>query len=224
MSEMSESPARVSCLLIPGAVQIAPALSCYIMRIHRASSFFFLRCILLHFPEPDQSSFFCCTFLVISALSCDSGRLFFCVHFRTVSRSSCLIFYVGILWHFLVVNRPFLCAIFCKFSPLPRRFALPDRLLPRMPYIPDHTAFHGFLTASGPDKTDHRPHHPPPEGGQGQQAPGSGQRLYRQNDGFDRFYTAKHSGFLRFFYHIWQNTGEIQRLILKIRQRDDQSL
>ena len=76
--------------------------------------------------------------------------------------------------------------------------SFPDRLLPRMPYIPDHTAFHGFLTASGPDKTDHRPRHPPPEGGQGQQTPGSGQRLYRQNDGFDRFCTAKHSGFLRF--------------------------
>ncbi len=121
MSEMSESPARVSCLLIPGAVQIAPALSCYIMRIHRASSFFFLRCILLHFPEPDQSSFFCCTFLVISALSCDSGRLFFCVHFRAfyaVSHCSLSahVFLCTFSYSFPEFMSHFLCWHFVAFS------------------------------------------------------------------------------------------------------------
>ena len=106
----------------------------------------------------------------------------------------------------------FLCASFCNFS-LFTRCSGPS-LIACCPECPIYqitrlfTAFHGFLTASEPDKTDHRPRHPPPEGGQEQQAPGSGQRLYRQNDGFDRFCTAKHSGFLRFSRCILQKVIE----------------
>ena len=121
------------------------------------------------------------------------------------------LFYVGILWHFLVVNRLFLCASFCKFSLIrsPAYIVFINCLLPRMLCIPDHMVSRRFLAASEPDKTDHRPHHPPPEGGQGQQAPGSGQYLYRQNDGFDRFCTAKHSGFLRFSSRTRQHPRQL---------------
>ncbi len=83
----------------PDRARVVVLHNCRFIGLHRS----FFVCIFVHFMQ----------FLTVRFL-----HMFFCVHFRTVSRSSYLIFYAGILWHFLVVNRPFLCAIFCKFSPL----------------------------------------------------------------------------------------------------------
>ena len=94
----------------------------------------FLRCILLRF----SCFFFCCTFLMISLVfvsaSCNSGRLFFYVQFCAISRCSCHI------------RKP-------QFPPLraPARIVSINCLLPDALY-PDHTVFHGFPTASEPDK------------------------------------------------------------------------
>lgn len=89
--------------------------------------------------------FFCCTFLMISLVfvstSCDSGQLFFYVQF----------FAISCIFSLFALCSSHICKP--QFSPLraPARVVSLNCLLPDAPSARSHV-FHGFPTASGPDK------------------------------------------------------------------------